>query len=708
MFSRTSLTRRTFLKVSFTAGGGLLIGSYLEGCTMPQPSPTTAPTQAPTPVPTSTVVPEPPFEPNLFVRIDADGSVTLTIHRSEMGQGVRTALAMILAEELEADWARVRVEQAPANDQMGSQLTGGSLSIAEHYSPLRQAGAKARAILVAAAAQTWGVTSQECQAEQGTVVHTATDKRLSYGELVTAAKQVQRVPAARLKDPNEFRLIGTSVPRVDDPAIVSGQAIYGLDVRLPGMLFATLARCPVPGGALADFDATQAETLPGVRAVVEVPAGVAVIAENTWAAIQGRAALNLTWNEGVKAELSSESIRQRLIEIMQQAIAQEAPASALSIEAVYETPYLAHAPMEPVNCVADVRSDHCDIWAPTQNPQDVQSFVQSRINVPTDVHVTLAGGGFGRRLEVDYAIEAAQVSQAVGAPVQVVWTREDDIQHDFYRQPTYHWLRASWDDAGALESWRRYVVGPGFHGIVYHDGVEVLDEGLAVPYDIPGRYSRSLLANIALPTGPWRAVGSGPNAFANECFFDEVATTLNKDPVELRLALLPESNPLRSVVELAATQAGWGTALAEGHGRGVACHAYHDTAVAMVAEVSLQAGVVRAHRVVCAIDCGTVIHPDMVVQQMEGGVVFGLTSLFKGEITFEQGRVQQSNFHDYPLLRIDEMPQVEVYIVPSTRAPHGVGETGVPPIVPAVVNAIFAATGRRIRRIPIRAEDLQA
>jgi isoquinoline 1-oxidoreductase subunit beta len=614
---------------------------------------------------------------------------------------------MILADELEADWATVRIEQAPAHPAL-EQITGGSGSIAGNYGPLRQAGATARQILVAAAAETWGVAPEECRAEQGFVVHTANGERLGYGELVGAARAIELpAGAAKLKDPQEFRLIGTAVPRVDEPAIVAGTAIYGLDMRVPGMLFATVARCPVAGGTVAGYDAAQAEAVPGVRAVVEVPSGVAVVAEHTWAAIQGRAALQVTWNEGTLAGVSSEGVSKRLAAMVNEAIANDAPQAPTTIEAVYETPYLAHATMEPVNCVADVRADRCEIWAPTQNPQDVQSFVQDSIGLPTTVHVTLLGGGFGRGLEVDYAIEAAQVSKAAGAPVQVVWTRDDDLQHDFYRQPTYHWLRAGWDDAGKLAEWRHYLAGPGLNGIAYRVGQDVLNDGLVVHYNIPNSRSQSLLANIIIPTGPWRAVVNGPNAFANECFLDEVATALQQDPYELRMALLPETDRLRPVVELAAAKAGWGTPLPEGRGRGIACHTYHETAVAMVAEVSVQDGTVRVHKVVCAVDCGLVVHPDMVAQQMEGCIAYGLTSL-KGAITFEKGRVQQSTFADYPLLQLGEMPEVEVHMMPATRAPTGIGEMGVPPIVPAVVNAIFAASGVRIRRTPIRAEDFQA
>jgi isoquinoline 1-oxidoreductase subunit beta len=727
MALRTQLTRRTFLKVSFTTGGGLLIGSYLAGCApeAPAPMPPTAipappviastspptaipapPTLAATAPPTAMPAATGPLQPNLFVRIDPDGAVTLTIHRSEMGQGVRTALAMALAEELEADWTNVRVEQAPASREIGNQITSGSGSVLLHYAPLRRAGAAARDILIAAAAQTWGVAPEECRAEQGVVVHMAGDRRLGYGELVGVAQGLK--PAStpgELKDPKDFRLIGTSVPRVDDPAIVTGKAIYGSDVRVPNMLFAAVARCPVPGGTLAEYDATQAKALPGVRSVVEVPSGVAVVAEHSWAAIQGRDALKVTWDEGERAALSSTSIRKQLAELVDSALARESSQAPTMIEAIYETPYLAHATMEPMNCVADVRADACEVWASTQNPQAVQQYVQSAVGVPTTVHVTLLGGGFGRRLEVDVAVEAAKVSKAAGAPVQVVWTRDDDLQHDFYRQSTYHWLRAGWDEARSLQLWRHIIAAEGINGVAYHAGNEVLEEGLAVSYNIPDDRSQSLLADIPIPTGPWRAVVNGPNAFANECFLDEVAAALNQDPYEFRMKLLRESNPLRAAVELAAAKAEWGAPLPEGHGRGIACHTTDQTSVAMVAEVSVRDGAVRVHKVVCALDCGVVIHPDMVAQQMESGVSCGLLSL-KAEITFEQGRAQQSNFKDYPLLRIGEMPEVEVHIVPSTRAPQGVGEMGVPPIVPAVVNALFAITGKRIRRIPIQTKDL--
>lgn len=729
MSPRTQMTRREFIKVSFTAGGSLVVGAYLAACApnppAPAPTATTVATNVPTlaatalptataqptetPPPTPTVEPAAPFQADLLIQIDPDGIITLTVYRSEMGQGVRTALAMLLADELDADWSKVRVVQAPANPNIGNnQITGGSGSIADTFTPLRKAGARARAIMVAAAAQTWGVKPGDCRTEPSTVIHTASGKQLAYGELVTAAKTVELQGVPRPKDPKDFRLIGKSIPRLDEPQIVAGKAKYGLDMRVPNMLYATVARCPVPGGTLAQFDATRAQAVPGVRKVVKIPTGVAVVADNTWAAMQGRKALQVTWNEGANAALASDSIHKQMLDQLKQNVDDAAPGVLKTLDAFYETPYLAHAAMEPLNCVADVRSDHCDIWTSTQNPQEVQSFVRDAIGVPTDVHVPLLGGGFGRRLEVDFAVEAAQVSRAAAAPVQVVWTREDDMQHDFYRQPTVHWLRAGWDDKNVISLWRHIITGPGLNGIAYKVGSDVLEEGLEVPYSIDDIKSQAVLADVPLPTGPWRAVMAGTNSFANECFLDEVAAALHQDPYAFRMSLLPQGARLRGVLALAATQAKWDTPPDPGHARGIAAHTYHDTAVAMVADVSVNNGALRVHKIVCAIDCGIVVHPDMVAQQMEGGIAFALTALRNGEITWKQGRVQQSNFNDYPLLQMSEIPQVEVNIVPSIRAPSGAGEMGVPPLTPAVLNAVFALTGKRIRHAPLRAGDLKA
>lgn len=668
MNTPTPISRRGFLKVFTLAGSGLLIGVYLPDCTR-LPPPAVEPTA--TPEPTGWL------EPNIYLNIDNNGLVTINAFRSEMGQGVRTAIAMIVAEELDVEWSAVRIQQAPADRAYGSQVTGGSVSISDHYSILRVAGATARQMLVTAAAQMWEVEPESCVTENGWVIHLDGDQRLAYAELVETAATLP-VPNpldVSTEDPKDFQIIGTRIGHWDAPQMLDGSAVYGIDVKVPDMLYATVARPPVFGAEPVSFDATGARAVGGVRDVVQIDGGVAIVADSMWAAIQGREALEVAWDEGPLADLSSAGIRQGLIEQVSRpgASGGSEEGASTTLEAVYDVPYLAHATMEPMNCVADVRADSCSVWAPTQNPQEALRRAVRVTGLPpasVQVHVPLIGGGFGRRLEVDYVDEAVRISQAVGRPIKVVWTRDDDIQHDFYHPLSHHYASASLDDPGRL----------------------------AV---------RSYSAEGDVPTGAWRAVGNVPEAFVHECFLDEVAAALGRDPYELRLELLPAR--ARAVLELAATKAGWKDPLPDGWGRGIAYHAtFGVTPVAEVAEVSVaQDGTVQVHRVVCAIDCGTVINPDTVEAQMEGGIVFGLTAVLKGEITIEKGRVQQSNFHDYPLLRMDEMPTIEVHIVPSDRNPSGVGEMGVPPIIPAVLNAVFAATGKRIRRLPIRAEDLR-
>ena len=671
----TTINRRGFLKVSAAAGTSLIISVYLSGCrNEPTPTPPSAvpePTAPPKPTSTPAPLTEPTawFEPNMYVQIDNMGQVIVTASRMEMGQGVRTALAMILAEELEAEWSTIQVKTAQADRKFGRQLTGGSQSIDQLFMPLRQAGAMAREILLAAAAQIWDVDPGECSVRHGIVTHSESGRRLPYADLVEPATNLP-VPGSRdipLKDPRDFRLIGTPKGQIDDNRFVTGSAMYGMDVRLPDMRYAVIARPPVISGQVASFDASAALAIPGVQDVLELDGSVAVVANNTWAAIQGREGLAISWDDGQRADASSESERQQQEERAQGALA---AVDADRLTAIYEMPYLAHATMETMNCTADVRPDRCTIWVPTQNPRDAKNRAIALTRLPSDavtVNVTLIGGGFGRRLEVDYVDEAVRLSQEMGSPVQVVWTREDDMRHDYY-----HPLSV----IGCQEQPNR-----------------------PDPASI-----QTYPASTNVNTGNWRAVTNIPDAFGHECFLDEIAAASGRDPYELRRGFLSERQNV--VLDLAAEKAGWGTSLPAGWGRGIAFHSTWDvTHVAQVAEVSVGTnGAWRVQRVVCAIDCGLVINPDMVAAQMEGGIVFGLSAL-KEEIVVANGRVQQSNFDDFPILRMNEMPQIEVYIVPSSEPPRGVGEMATPPLLPAVANAIFSATGKRIRRLPYRAEE---
>ena len=700
-----SLSRRVFLKVSVGAGASFVLGAYLTGCenaavSEPTPAsvaPTAAAEPAPAPVaPTLAVEPtlarsaiavavEPTqlpatasFTPDVFLRIENNNIVTITVSRSEMGQGVRTSFPMIVAEELDADWSLVRVEQALADDKYGRQNTFGSRSIVSMWDILRQTGATARAMLIAAAAQTWDVDPQELATENGTVLHRPTQRRLAYGQLVETAAQLPIPEQVALKDPKDFRIIGTPRGQHDTASMINGSAMYGLDVRLPGMLYAVVARSPVFGGRLVAHDAAPALVVEGVRQVVAIDNAVAVVADTTWAALRGRTALQVTWDAGPHAQLNSAGV--------QQALRQSLPAArnaANQIEAIYEIPYYAHATMEPMNCVADVRPDRCDVWAPTQAPQAVRAVASRITGLPLEavtVHVTLMGMGLGRRSATDFVSEAVQVSKAIGEPVQVLWTREDDMQHDFYHPTSVHYLRARVDPAAEIQ----IQTAGGGRG-----------EGV-------------------IPTGAWRSVSNFPQAFIRESFVDELAAALGRDPYELRLQRFTH-DAHKAVLELAAGKAGWGEPLAVGSGRGIAFHIYgggnqgdeRGTYVAQVVEAAVAGdGGVRVQRVVCAVDCGIPINPDMIAAQMEGGIVHAITAALKGAITVEAGRVRQNNFDDYPLLRLDEMPAVEVHIVPSARPPQGMGEMGVPTLAPALANAIFNATGKRIRRLPIRAEDL--
>jgi len=713
--SPATLPRREFLKRSAAGGGALVIGFYLPGKFEAQAA-------------------TPRMEPaalNAWVRITADNVVTLIIDKSEMGTGVTTSLPMLLAEELDFDWKKVKFEFAPAAPQyfnpiFGLQGTGGSTSVRASWEPLTKAGAAAREMLVATAAKNWYVEPSACHVDNGAVVHTATGKRLSYGVLVEEAAKLPVPPNPKVKDPKDYKYIGKPVKRLDTPVKINGKAEFGIDVRLPKMQHAVVARCPVFGGKLKSFDATKAKAIRGVKQVLEISSGVAVVADNTWSAMEGRRALQMEWEEGPNAAVSSESIRRLYVENAEKpgAIARKdgdvetaLAGAAKKLEAVYEAPFLAHATMEPMNCAADVRADGCDIYAPTQ----FQTFSQNTGAKITGlkpehvrIHTTYLGGGFGRRAEQDFITEAVELSKAVSAPVQVTWSREDDMQHDFYRPATFTKLTGGLDSEGWPVAWKCRVVGPSimsrfFPGSVKNGLDNSSVEGIVdSKYAIPNFFCDYVLTETGVPVGFWRSVGNSQNGYITECFIEELARASGKDSFEFRRRLLANAPRHRGVLELAAEKASWGKPLPAGQTRGIAVVESFGSFVAEVAEVSFNkgSGEIRVHRVVCAVDCGRYVNPDIVAAQMESCIVYGLTAALKGQITIDKGRVAQGNFNDYEMLRFNEMPRVEVHIVPSNEAPGGCGEPGTPPIAPAVCNAIFAATGKPIRRLPIRKEDL--
>lgn len=725
-----SESRREFLKNGAGAAAGLAVAAWLPGCSTPQAPGSDA-----------------PFAPNAWVRVLADGTVRIVIDRSEMGQGVLTALAMLAAEELDADWSRVQYEQAPAHAVYANpafpvpvQVTGGSASVRAAWQPMREAGAKARAMLVAAAAEQWNVVPESCRTEQGRVFHDATGRVLSYGELAERAARLPVPERVSLKDATDFRLIGTPLARLDTAEKVSAQAQFGIDVRLPGLLTAVVARCPVFGGKAQRFDGSRAKAIPGVRHVVPIDSGIAVVAESYWAATRGREALDVTWDEGPDAMLGSEELRARFETLAATGPARVArrdgdAAKVLSsagsvLEATYELPFLAHATMEPMNCTAHVEAERCRIWAPTQyqggfpmflggGARGVAKKITGLREERIEIHTTQLGGGFGRRLVSDFVAEAVQISKAVGAPVKVVWSREDDMAHDFYRPMSRHELKAVLGPDGLPLAWRHRIVAPSiilrdlpswmpeFATDLFgatRDGVdESAVEGAAdLPYAIPNLLVDWVRADTPVPIGYWRSVGHSYNAFVVESFIDELAAAAGQDPFEYRRKLLAHSPRHLKVLELAAQRAGWGRPLPSGRFRGIALSRSFLSYVAEVAEVSVRDGVPRVHRVVCAVDCGRVVNPNIVEQQIGGGAIFGLSAVLHGEITLKHGRVQQSNFHDYAVARMNESPAIEVHIVPGTEEPTGVGEPGVPPLAPAVCNALYRATGRRVRALPVR------
>jgi isoquinoline 1-oxidoreductase beta subunit len=630
---------------------------------------------------------------------------------------------MLLAEELEADWTKIAIEFAPAaevyfNPDFGAQGTGGSSSVRVGFTPLRQAGAAAREVLISAAAAQWKVNRSECRAEQGAVIHTPSKRRLTYGEVAADAAKLPLPKDVPLKDAKDWKVIGTPAKRLDTPPKVDGSAVFGIDVKVPGMLVAVVARPPVFGGKVASFDATKARAVPGVRDVVQISSGVAVVADGYWPAHQGRAALEVKFDDGPNANVSTDSIWKLFAERSRHAghtaLTQGHPESAPAghtVEAVYELPFLVHATMEPMNCTAHVRADGVDIWAPTQGQTFAQQLGAKIGGVSQDkvlVHTTYLGGGFGRRIEKDFVADALEASKAVKAPVKVIYSREDDMQHDFYRCASRHQLRATLDAKGAPTLWTHRVAAPSSmvrfwpEALDHGYDAELVEGAMAMPYAIPNVLVDSLNVDTGIPVGFWRSVNNSYNGFAVETFVDELAHAAGRDPYEFRRDLLAHSPRHLRVLDLAAEKAGWGTALPAGRARGIAVHMSFQSYVAEVAEVSVASdGTVQVHKVVCAVDCGPVVNPAIVESQMQSAIVYGLTAALWGEIHIDGGRAVEANFDSYRMLRMKEMPVIEVYIVPSADAQGGAGEPGTPPIAPAVCNAIFARTGKRIRKLPV-------
>ncbi|MGB5103393.1 MAG: xanthine dehydrogenase family protein molybdopterin-binding subunit [Steroidobacteraceae bacterium] len=704
----TRTTRRDFLKGTAATTGALVIGFTLPVVSRYGQADAAATTGA--------------LAPNAFLRITPDGQVTVICGLSEMGQGVHMGIAMLVAEELDADWQRVRVEQAPAdkayaNPMLGMQGTGGSTSIRAHYEPMRKAGATARQMLVTAAAQAWGVDAATCRTDNGRVVH-ADGRSVEYGALVEAAATLPVPSEVTLKDPRDFRILGRGLMRLDTPAKVNGSAGFGLDVKVPGMLTAVMAHAPVPGAKVVSFDDAAARKIPGVRQVVSLPQGVAVLADGYWPALQGRDALVVKWEDGALGTLSSEAISKSLTDATTRPgrVARNEgdvdTAVAKTIEAVYEAPYLAHACMEPMNCTAWVRADAAEIWVPTQAPGPHQGIVAQLTGLPPErvaVTTTYLGGGFGRRFAPDFVVAATLLSKAASAPVKLVYTREDDMRAWFYRPASVTRFKAGLDAKGSPVSLTARVASPsimiaaGFATELPEGIDESAVEGIKdCPYDFPNLRVEYVRTEPGVQVWFWRSVGHSQNAYFLESFIDEVAAETGQDPVEFRRSLLGKQPRLRGVLDLASQKAGWGSPLPAGVQRGVAVASSFGSHVAQVAEVSLDAsGRPRVRRIVAAVDCGRTVNPEIIRRQIEGAIVYGLSAALYEQITFKDGRVEQGNFNDYPMLRIDEMPRVEVHVVPSAEAPGGIGEPGLPAATPAVVNAMFAATGRRVRKLPI-------
>jgi isoquinoline 1-oxidoreductase subunit beta len=733
------LTRRAFVRDGMAATAGLVVSFRLRGAGLETPAADKAPE----------------FAPNAYIRIGSDNIVRLWATRSEMGQGVRTLLPMVLADELGADWKKIVIEQAGQEPRFkGIRLrTSGSGSAVGTWKPLRTAAAAAREMLVTAAARQWRVDPTSCRADQGRIVHSASGRVLTFGQVAADAAQLPPPAKPKLRDAKDFRLVGKPVRRADAGAIISGRAIYGIDVRQPGMMFAVIARCPYLGGKLLSCDPAPALRVPGVKQVVPVRSGfspgLAVIANTTWAAIKGREALQPAWDPGPNANFDSDAFTREMeaaLEVPGYAIRREGDAPAViaastrTMQAVYEYPFQAHAPLETMNCTAEVRAGACEIWVPTQAPEAAQKDAATLLGIPIDavkVNVTMLGGGFGRRLQTDYVREAVEIAKAVGRPVQVLWTRDDDMKHGFFHPPKIEQIRAALDDRGFPVAWHHRSAGPHLSLLgpsqeekknpQYFSSDGMLWGSFDNPYNFAHHWADFTLVESPVPTGPWRAVMYPSTVFARESFLDEIAHASGVDPLVLRLRLLDpgdvvdlqvqkiERARLLAVLRLAAEESGWTSPPRSPQGRlwgrGLACNVYSDDCyVAQVAEVSVSRDLseIKVERVVSAIDCGLVLNPLGLEGQCESAIAWGMSACLGGAIHFKNGQAQEHNYADFAVLRMDEAPRVETFLLQGNDVPGGFGETAVPPVAPVIANAIFNATGLRLRRLPITAEKLQA